>query len=62
MPDALDAALVAALWPARLASRVPLDASALGVAPFALATIVKTRLAAALVGAAWGAVERLSAA
>jgi hypothetical protein len=36
--------------------------SALGVAPFALATIVKTRLAAALVGAAWGAVEWLSAA
>ena len=48
--------------PARRASRVPLDASALGVAPFALATIVKTRLAAGLVGAAGGAVERLSAA
>jgi hypothetical protein len=62
MPDALDAALVAALWPARRASGVPLDASALGVAPFALATIVKTRFAAALVGAAWGAVEWLSAA
>jgi|SRR5271165_1838809 len=34
-------------------------AFALGVAPFALATIVKTLLACALVGAAWGAVARL---
>ena len=40
----------------------PDKAFALGVAPFALATIVKTLLAAALVGAAWGAVERLRAA
>ncbi len=40
----------------------PDKAFAVGVAPFALATIVKTLLAAALVGAAWGAVERLRAA
>jgi biotin transport system substrate-specific component len=33
-------------------------AFALGIAPFALATIVKTLLAAALVGAAWGATGR----
>jgi len=37
----------------------PEKAFALGVAPFALATVVKTLLAAALVGAAWGAVARL---
>jgi biotin transport system substrate-specific component len=36
----------------------PEKAFALGVAPFALATIVKTLLAAALVGAAWGATGR----
>jgi biotin transport system substrate-specific component len=36
----------------------PEKAFALGVAPFALATIVKTLLASALVGAAWSAVGR----
>jgi biotin transport system substrate-specific component len=36
----------------------PDKAFALGVAPFALATVVKTLLAAALVGAGWGAVAR----
>ena len=70
MTDALDATLVATLWPAGRTSRLaravlvgPDKAFALGVAPFALATIVKTLLAAALVGAASrAAVERLSAA
>jgi len=37
----------------------PMRAFALGVAPFALATVVKTLLAAALVGAARGAVVKL---
>ena len=37
----------------------PEKAFALGVAPFALATIVKTLLAVALVGAAWSAVAAL---
>jgi biotin transport system substrate-specific component len=37
----------------------PEKAFALGVAPFALATVVKTLLAAALVGAGWGAVAQL---
>jgi biotin transport system substrate-specific component len=37
----------------------PEKAFALGVAPFAFATVVKTLLAAALIGAAWGAVARL---
>ena len=37
----------------------PDKAFALGVAPFALATVVKTLLAVALVGAAWGAVTSL---
>ena len=37
----------------------PDKAFALGVAPFVLATIVKTLLACALVGAAWGAVAEL---
>ncbi len=37
----------------------PAKAFALGVAPFALASVVKTLLACALVRAAWGAVERL---
>ena len=32
--------------------------AATGVAPFALATIVKTPLAFALVGAAWSALDR----
>ncbi len=36
----------------------PEKAFVLGVAPFALATVVKTLLACALVGAAWGAVAR----
>lgn len=40
----------------------PAKAFAVGVAPFALATVVKTLLAAALVGAAWQGVERLRAA
>ena len=63
MADALDATLVATLWPAGRTSRLARDAAlAFGVAPFALATIVKTLLAAALVGAARGAVERLGAA
>ncbi len=37
----------------------PDKAFALGVAPFALATVVKTLLAVALIGAAWGAVTSL---
>jgi len=37
----------------------PEKAFALGVAPFAAATVVKTLLATALVGAAWGAVAKL---
>ncbi len=37
----------------------PDKAFALGVAPFALATVVKTLLAVALVSAAWGGVARL---
>ncbi len=37
----------------------PEKALAVGVAPFVLATIVKTLLACALVGAAWGAVAEL---
>jgi len=41
-------------WLARLIG--PDKAFALGVAPFALATLVKTLLAVALVGGAWGAV------
>ena len=44
----------------RLARRPhrPGNAFAYGVAPFALATIVKTLLACALVGAAWSALDR----
>jgi biotin transport system substrate-specific component len=37
----------------------PAKAFGLGVAPFALATVLKTLLAAAFVGVAWSAVEKL---
>ncbi|RBP18240.1 biotin transport system substrate-specific component [Roseiarcus fermentans] len=40
----------------------PEKAFALGVVPFALATVVKTLLAVALVGAAWNAVKQMRAA
>jgi biotin transport system substrate-specific component len=45
------------LWLAALIG--PTKAFAAGVVPFALATVVKTLLACALVTAAWGAVARL---
>jgi biotin transport system substrate-specific component len=52
-------AVIFAFGYAWLASLIgPEKAFALGVAPFALATVVKTLLAAAIVGAAWGVVAK----
>ena len=56
----LEATLVATLWPARRSARLARDmALAVGVAPFALRTVIRTLLGVGLVGAVRSRVVRL---